>query len=273
MREIYVEDWLLLEEETLKKLHLNSPPGGWFPGLQLLSWCITESNLPWANLFLSPHLKRILIYKAWSWDPFNIPPAILSTLTSIISALPTSSLELMSVDEGEPILSWTYFKDSLSSFILRCGPSFTDYNFSVPLSDAALDHLIHLPHLRTWRIHGPPPTYSTSSLPLVFPPLRELTLGDGAARGWLPLLRRLDGGTSTTQGMTPLSKTKESLKFLSLEDASDINIDPSFLSTIQCFRNLVDLHVRVFCSNEDERGQCIFKLNNNNVTELARNSN
>ena len=270
MREIYVEDWLLLEEETLKKLHLNSPPGGWFPALQLLSWVITESNLPWGNLFLSPHLKRILIYKSWSWDPINIiHPAILPTLTSIISTLPTSSLELMSVDEGEPTASWAYFKDLLSSFILRCGPSFTDYNFSVPLSDAALDHLIHLPYLRTWRIHGPPPTYPISSLPLVFPPLRELTLAEGAACGWLQLLRRLEGGTSTTQGVTPLSKTKESLKVLDIEDTSDINIDPSFISTIQCFRNLVRLSADDWYHHEYDNGKCKFKLNNDHVTEFA----
>jgi len=270
MREIYVEDWLLLEEETLKKLHLNSPPGGWFPALQLLSWVITESNLPWANLFFSPHLKSILIYTAWSWDPINIvPPAILSTLTSIISALPTSSLELMSVDDGQPTLGWPYFKDSFSSLILRCGPSFTDYDSPVPLSDAALDHLIHLPYLRTWRIHGPPPIYPTSSLPLVFPPLRELTLAEGATRGWLPLLRRLEGGASTTQGVTPLSKTKESLKVLTIEEVSDINIDPSFVFTIQCFRNLVRLDAGESCHYEYGNGKCNFKLNNDHVMELA----
>ena len=270
MREIYVEDWFLIEEETLNKLHLNSPPGGWFPALQLLSWCITETNLPWGDLFLSPHLKRILIYSAWSWDPINIvPPAILSTLTLIISALPTSSLELMSVDDGQATLAWPYFKDAFSSVILRCGPSFTDYNSPVPLSDAAPDHLIHLPHLRTWRIDGPPPTYPTSSLPLVFPPLKELTLGDDAARGWLPLLRRLEGGASTTQGVTPLSKAKEFLTVLNLEDISGINIDPSLISTIQYFRNLVHLDVDDFHHHEYDNGKCKFKLNNDHVTELA----
>ena len=41
---------MILEEETLNKLRLNSPPGGWFPALQGLSWCITEFNLPYADL-------------------------------------------------------------------------------------------------------------------------------------------------------------------------------------------------------------------------------
>jgi len=82
-------------------------------------------------------------------------------------------------------------------------------------------------------------------------------------------LRRLEDGASTTQGVTPLSKAKESLKILDVRDMSGINVDSSSVSTIQCFRNLVDLHVHVSCPDEDERGQCIFKLNNDNVTELA----
>jgi len=188
MHRVFVEDWMILEEETLNKLRLNSPPGGWFPALQGLSWCIAESNLPYADLFFSPHLKRVSIYVTWSWDDTGLRLGSLKTLASIISALPTSSLERMSVGDNYQTLPWVQLKDPFSSIILRCGPSFTEYDSPVPLSDAALDHLIHLPHLRTWRIHGPPPTYPTSSLPLVFPPLREFTLGEGAACGWLPLL-------------------------------------------------------------------------------------
>ena len=260
---------MLLEEETMNKLHLNSPPGGWFPALQFLSWCIAESNLPWANLFFSPHLKRIQIYTELSWEDTTVPPAILPTLASIIPTLPTSSLQRVWVDEGHPTMVWTHLKDEFSSFILRCGPSFTDFDSSVPLSNDALDHLIHLPHLHTWRVHGPPPTYPASSLPLVFPPLRELTLGEGAAYRWFPLLRRLENGASTTQGVTPLSKAKELLKVLNIEDVFGINIDPSSISTIQYFRNLARLNVDVHCPDEDEGGQYIFKLNDDNVTELA----
>jgi len=261
---------MILEGETLNKLRVNSPPGRWFPALQDLYWSITEFNLPYAHRFFSPHLKRISIYATWSWDENALALSTLPNLPLIISALPTSRLERMSVGDNyhvEP--PWARFKDSFSSVILRCGPSFTEYNAPVPLSNAALDHLIHLPHLHTWHIHGPPPTYPTSSLPLVFPPLRKLTLGEGAACGWLPLLRRLEDGASTTQGVTPLSKTKEFLKVLNIEEMFGINIDPSLVSTIQCFRNLVDLHVDARCPSGDERGECISELNNDNVTELA----
>ena len=260
---------MILEEATLNKLHLNSPPGGWFPALQDLSLSIAESDLPYADLFFSPRLKKIRIYVSWPRNNTALPLGSLPTLASIISASPTSCLEKISVDANHQAMPWAHFKDSFSSVILRCGPSFTECESPIPLSDAALNHLIHLPHLHTWRIYGPPPTYPTSSLPLVFPPLRELALGKGAACGWFTLLRRLEGGASTTQGVTPLSRAKESLKVLRAEDMSGVNVDPSFVSTFRRFRNLVCINVQDFCRREYNNGQCNFKLNNDNIAELA----
>jgi len=259
---------MVLEEATLNKLRLNSPQDGWFPALQDLFWFLSPSNLPCGDLFFSQHLKRINIYVLWPWDIVALPLGTLQTLASIISALPTSNLERISLHTNYRAMPWTHFKDSFSSVILRCGSSFTDCDSSIPLSNAALHHLIHLPHLHTWHIYGPPPTYSASSLPLVFPPLKELTLRGGAACGWFSLLRRLEDGSSTTQGVTPLSKTKESLKVLNVEGVSSINIDASFVYTIQFFRNLVNLHVKVGCY--DWRvDQCIFELDNDSVAGLA----
>jgi len=268
MRQVRVNEWSSLGKETFEKLRLNSPPGGWFPALQGLSWTINESNLPYTDICFSPDLKEISIRAIQSWNNTGVPLGILPTLVSTISALPTSSLERISVDIKHQTIPWADAKDSFSSIVLRCGPSFIEYDCPVPLSDAALDHLIQLPHFRTWRIHGPPPDYPASSLPLVFPPLRKLTLGKGAVRGWLPLLERLDGA-STTQDVTPLSKAKESLIDLKIDDIPDINIGAPFVSTIQRFRNLVFLKVEVYCHDEDDRGQCAFKLNNDDVTELA----
>ena len=269
MHHVSLDEQTPLGEETSKKLHSNLPPGGWFPALRDLSWCITELNIPYADLFLSPHLQSISIGASWSWTNTVFSRAILQTLASIISALPASSLERLFVENSDLKIPWARFKDSFSSVILRCGPSFTEYDSPVPLSNAAMVHLIRLPHLHTLRIHGPPPTYPTSSVPLAFPPLKELTLGEGAACGWFSLLRGLEDGASTTQGVTPLSKAKESLTILNVEDMPGFNIDPSSVSTVHYFRNLVDLNVGVFCPDEDERGQCIFKLNSDNVTELA----
>ena len=64
--------------------------------------------------------------------------------------------------------------------------------------------------------------------------------------------------------MTPLSKAKESLKILNIEDISCIHIDAPIVSTIQFFRNLVKLNVEAYCRDTYE-GQCIFKLNNDNT--------
>ena len=269
MRHVEVGEWRALGEETFNKLRLNSPPGGWFPALQDLSWCITESNLPYADLFFSPHLKRVSIHAALLWNNTGVPSHILPTSASKISALPTSSLKQISVDVNHQKVPWKHFTDSFSSVILRCGSSLMVYDSPVPLSNAALDHLVQLPHLHGWRIRGPPPNWPASSWPLVFPPLMELTPGKSTARGCLSLLGRLEDGASTTQGLAPLSRTKESLQVLNIEGISGIDIDYSSVSTIQIFRNLAVLNVDVSCHDGANRGKCIFELDNDDVTEFA----
>jgi len=270
MCQVHLYEWMYLGEETPKKLRFNSPPGGWFPMLQDLSFCIKDETIPYADLLFSPHLKRVSIVLPVAWKYDGVPLRVLPFLVPTLSALPTSSLERISVQTRHRTAPWVHLKDLFSSIVLRCGPSFTEYDSPIPLSDAALDHLIQLPHLHTWCIYGPPPTYPASSLPLVFPPLRELTLGGGATRGWLSLLGRLEGGTATAQGVTPLSKAKGSLKVLNVEDTLDIDIDASSVSTIQCFRNLVHLKWFSFCyRSEHDDDKCIFKLNNDNITELT----
>ena len=257
MRQVYIYEWEHLGEETFKKLRLNSPPGGWFPKLRDLSLCIKDVNIPYADLFFSPHMKRISIRFSLAWKHTGVPLRVLPNLVSTLSVLPTSSLERISVSARHRV-PWAHLKDLFSSIVLRCGPSFTEYDSPVPLSNAALHHLIQLPHLRTWRIHSPPPTYPASSLPLVFPPLRRLTLGKGATRGWLPLLGRPEGG------VTP------SLEVLNIEEIMVTGINSSSVSTIQCFRNLVHLDVWICCYRKGHAGgKCIFKLNNNDITELT----
>jgi len=163
----------------------------------------------------------------------------------------------------------TYLKDSLSSVVLCCGPSLTEFSSPVPLSGAAVNHLVQLPHLRTWHTGDPPPVYSPSSLPLVFPPLIKFTLRKHAAHGWLSLFKRLQHGVSTTQGATPLSRVVESLRSLDIESFPDRIIDLPFASTIQMFRNLVSLNVGAHCHNENGEGQCAFKLDNDDINNLA----
>ena len=212
MRKVYLYDWFVLEEGTLSKLRLDSPVGGWFPALQKLLWIVGEANLPYANLCFSPHLRRVSIYTTWV-EGAGTPGYVPSTIASAISSLPTSTFRSLRMDIGYDVNS-THFADSFSSLVLQCGPSLTRFTCSVPLSDAAINHLIRLPYLRSWSIDDPPPNSFTSPpfLPLSFPPLTQFQLGGNAAHGWVSLFGRLAVGVPGVQGVTPLSKTRESLE-------------------------------------------------------------
>ena len=264
MRQVSVDEWSDVAEDTFRKLHLSPPPGGWFPALQDLSLRITEPNVPYADLLFSPHLKTISIYMPWSPIHPEVSRDDLAAVASNIPALPTSTLQSLSV-RIRCSTHLAYFKDSLSSVVLRCGPSLTELTSQIPLSDAAVNHLIRLPHLHTLRTENPPPDYPTSPLPLVFPPLTGFTVGGAAARGWVSLFEHLEGGAFAMGTTAPLSRVKNSLKSMIVYD---LVIDISFTSSVQIFRNLVNLCVGVNCSIQD-RSQCTFGLNNDDVTKLS----
>ena len=168
MRFVRVDVGQDLGEEALYKFRLNVPPGGWFPALQALNWSCTRFNLPYLDLFLSQNLTAIAIPTSWG-DPES-PRSSLQAIASTISALPTSTLRLLSVHLHDHGIPRTYLKDSLSSVVLRCGPSFRDFFTLIPLSDAAVSHLILLPHLHTgttplsW-MRGPLDTLNTENFP------------------------------------------------------------------------------------------------------------
>ena len=264
MQRVSLDAQSALGEDTIRQMRLNSPTGEWFPVLQSLSWSITESNLPSADLFFSPHSP---ISTLRLWCDRRVPYDILPTAASKISRLPASALQLLHMNiNGE--IPWAHFTAPLSAFVLRCGPSLTDLSSSIPLSDAAMNHLIQLPHLHSWAIGGPPPNYSTSPLPLVFPPLTEFILFGSVTHRWFPLLKRLECCIPTTRGAAPLHMVKESLRSLTAEDFHDTVIDASFSSTVQMFRNLARLNVPYCCFPNGE-DRCTFKLNDDNVTELV----
>ena len=268
MRRVRVYDWSTIAGDAFDEFCLNPPAGGWFPALQELDWEITESNLSYVDLFLSPHLRAYSLVTPWSWNGCEVSRDLLETIASTLHALPASALQILFIDfrSCDADAHSTYLKESLSSTILRCGISLTELTSLVPLSDAAINHLIQLPHLHTWHIEGPPPNYSPSSLPRDFPPLTELNLGGGAGRGWVYLFQHLEDGVSALGGVTPLSKVKKSLKWLNIEDTS-LLIDVSFISKIPKFQNLVRLNVRGH--EEDREDQCTFGLSDECVTNLA----
>ena len=95
----------------------------------------------------------------------------------------------------------------------------------------------------------------------------RFVLGEGAGRGWLSLLKRLETHVSLTRGTTPLSKMTESLKYLTVKQGASLIIDVPLASSIQMFRNLINLDIPDF--HDRGEGQCTFKLDNDCVTELA----
>ena len=253
-------------EDTFRKLRLNSPGGVLFPALQRFYWLITESNIPYTDLFFSPYLREIQISPTQSWIGSGVPRAIMPAIASTVAALPASTLRSLRVTYGEP---WADLEDALSSVALRCGPSLTEFVSPIPLSGAAINRLIHLPHLRIWYLGGSPPSYSNLQLPPVFPPLTQFTLWGGGSRDWLSLFKRLERGGSSTQGVTPLSGMKESLETLEFGNSSDLIINALFTTTTQIFRNLVFLYADTSCHEDGFEGPCPFKLDNDNVTRLA----
>ena len=131
-------------------------------------------------------------------------------------------------------------------------------------------------------VHGSKPTDShpiflmlelevtTSSLPLVFPPLTEFVLEGGVTRGWFSLFKRLEDRISTMRVVAPLSRVKGSLKCLScVRNSINPIIDVSFAASIRMFRNLVNLIVENCCRDTSGRGECVFELDNDNVAKLA----
>ena len=263
MRRVYLVGWFL-GGDTITKLRQNSPPGGWFPAMRNLSWNLGGSaNIPYADLFFSPHLEVIHIFVTWNGS--EIPRDVLPSVATAISALPTSSLKRIRTEITHPAAQ-TYLTDSLSSVVLRCGPSLTEFRAPMPLTDAAITHLAQLPNLLSWHIRCLPPTYSTSSLPLVFPPLTKLVLEDGAPRGWFSLFKHLDRDVSSTR---PLSRVKKSLESLVVIYPSNTIIDVSSTSAIQVFCNLVDINVMDSCYDTNGRNRCVFRLKNDDVAEFA----
>ena len=274
MREVHVDNWSAPGEDTFHKLRSNSPAGGWFPASQDLSWTITKSNLPYADTFFSPHLKKVSIHLPGLWSNSDLPHDIPQTITLAISALPASALQrcqLLVIDMNPRGIPWADLKELLSPIVLRCGSSLTELVSRAPLSDVAINHLIQLPNLHTWLTEGPPPIFPPSSLAPVLPPLVHLTLWDSDACGWLPLFQRLERDAPAAHGSTPLSRMKGSLRSLNVENLFDPVIDASFTSTVQMFHNLISLDVASRCpdGNGDGDGQCGFELNNDNVAELT----
>ena len=268
MQAVEVVRGLNLNGATIEKLCLNSPAGGWFPALQEFTWHITRRNAPYGKLFFSPRLEKITIFPVWHQQDSDGYRKLVSSVASTFSTLPVpGGLQVLVIaalnNRIHDSLPWEYFKDSFSSVVLRLGPSLTNFNSVVPLSDEAVVHLISLPNLQTLELDTPPPHHSTLRL-LVFPPLKLWSFAEGVVVKWFSTLELLEGDVTAAQDVTPLARVKASLRHLRVT-GDGVAIDNALTSPIQVFQNLVRLDMDVYCY-EDE---CSFELDDEDVGTLV----
>ena len=249
--------------DALSCLSRNSPDGVLCPKLEHLVWRFDDSTVPLSSfrLFFSPHLKRVTLSTYFRRHVFG--PELVASLCEVVSCLPDSleNMCLMCGQGGEPL------KDAISSYVCRSGLSLRSFGSSEPLSDAAFEHLMQLPNLRSWiATHEPPRTPPLAT----FPALEELHLYPEALP-WLHLLAGNEDG-QLRSGLAPaaiLSPTiGETLKTLGFP--SHILVDPKLLSSISSFRNLVTVCVENDCCfYYYGGGPCLFRLTDDNVESLA----
>ena len=182
MQAVEATQGLTLNGDTIEKLRLNSPAGGWFPALQVFIWHITRRNAPYGDLFFSPRLEKITIILVWHQQDSNGCRNLMSSVASTFSTLPVPGglrvLAIAALDNRiHDSLPWEYFKDSFSSVVLHSRPSLTSFGSVVPLSDEVVVHLISLPNLRSLELDTPPLPHSTLHS-LIFPPLRLCVRAD-----------------------------------------------------------------------------------------------
>ena len=244
--------------DTVHQLSRNSLGGVLFPKLESLYWGSfeTDTSPTFFRLFLSPHLKHVTLRIPRS---FRVPRSQSVPLIQIVSLLPTSlqHLSFMYCQVGGPLT------DAMSSLVCRSDPSLRSFCSYTHLSETAVRHLTQLPNLHKWvTIQGPPQTVPLS----IFPSLEELCLDEQAAIPWLHLLASSHGKDTLRNGtvpMTPPTNTREMLKILKCRDAP---IDPTFLSSITKFPNLVTLIVYTNCPRA---GSCAFCLTDDDMENIT----
>ena len=263
MRRLNVYADFTVQEEVLHMISDNSPNGIMCPGLRELKWTGNRKPLPFPRLFLSPHLVTFSFRCVSS----PLSEEILSNLASAIAELPTSSLQYLRIDGRIPKNSVsTDLGSVVSSTILRCGPSLTALYASVPLSDAAVQHIMRLPKLTSWRAMNGPPRGLDLSLSYPFPQLEILELRTEASLEWLPPPEASARRTSPGQDAHVPPHCRLGQKLTVLDFWVGAPIDVVFMSPIMEFHGLVKLILESSCSYTDG---CTFGLTDDDVAGIA----
>jgi len=264
MRRLYLKQNSKIPGEVLRMISDNLPNGILCPGLQHLALTPKFHILPFCRLFLSPNLTEFSL-RCFSFAGAEIPDEAVSSFTSTITELQVSSLQYLQISPGSSQIPSV--RSVISDAVLRCGPPLTELSVSVPLSDAAVRHIMLLPNLVKWCTKDGPPSVSLMSLSDAFPRLRILQLLGEASLEWLPLFGAATRHTSSKQDTHTPSHRGPGQKLKTLDCFRvQVRVDAAFISPIMLFHGLVNLGLKSSCSGS---GGCAFNLMDDNVAEIT----
>ena len=184
----FVTEDLVCFFHVLFGLSSNNP----FQNLRELHGWMQPALLPFLHRFVSPHLTGFSLSVA---TDDSLGCSGYRSLTDAILAIPGPYLQRFSLGEYKWENSSCRFKQQVSATVLQCGPALKYLAAGVELSEAAVLHVIQLPHLLTLKLTHEPPPDITNIISLqdtiVLPSLGSLTLASSTSYAWLPFLNDL----------------------------------------------------------------------------------
>ena len=237
----------------------NIPTGFVCPQLRKVAW-ISTTHRTFTNLFVSSRLT------AFEFSASNINAV--AGLASVMAELRTpclQTLDIVSPPLEDPLL--TTVTTALSSFVLRCGFSLTRIVILMPLTDAAIRHIMQLPELIIWETtNGLPDVPGLSPLD-TFPKLERLCLHTAEALNWLPFFKT-DAHRTSSNRVTHTPRNRgpyQTLTTIDYKFGGPCQVDAALMSPVMLFRGLNILRLRWTCST----GWCGFHLTDDDVGEIA----
>lgn len=252
--------------QVLFRLSEDNP----FPNLHQLHGWIEPTLLRFLHRFVSPRLTSFSVYMDTD-EPLGCSGY--GSLTDTISAIPGTSLRRFSLGGHQWENATTRFKQEVSAMVLRCGSALNYLNAGVELSEAAILHLIQLPHLHTLKLtHESPPHITDAFLrdTVILPSVRSLTLATPTAHAWLPFLNDLSWRHAATAAAWRPVQTQVQIGIHSSLEELYCGCGEAPTRTIVkqalAFRNLTTLEVGQFCPAD----RCSFDLTDDNVTAITK---
>ena len=262
MREIFFSLSATVSDKVLRAISANLPSGIMCPLLQRLTWS-SPGNRTFNRILVSSHLTT---FSFWGT---SAAIGVLADLASVMTELRTPFLQTLVVHVPvlkDPIL--TSLTVAISSAILRCGSSLTSVVVSVPLTDAAIQHIMQLPGLTTWETEGGPPVISDLSAVDTFPKLQDLCLRSTEALEWLSFFGgKTHCAPSGQVARVPRNRGPyQTLATIGCNRVAPSKIDAALMSSVLLFRGLVQLRLDLVCS---EAHGCGFGLTDDDIGEMV----